>query len=186
MLQTVHGIDLSSITWVLSGDEHVEEYVAPKNVLSSQNSNLNEMLASGEIDAAIGAGISDNTDIRPLFDDPYELDRDWFENTGIYPISHMVVLKDDQLDQNPWVAQEVFNLFLKSKEECVSRLKAGVQLYPEDEWLISLSGIVGPDPIPYGLDSSIGTLETFINFNVEQQVIPEIVGVNDIFIPVHQ
>ena len=186
MLQTVHGIDLSSITWVLSGDEHVEEYVAPKNVLSSQNSNLNEMLESGEIDAAIGAGISDNTDIRPLFDDPYELDRNWFENTGIYPISHMVVLKDDQLAQNPWVAQEVFNLFLKSKEECVSRLKAGVQLYPEDEWLISLSGIVGPDPIPYGLDSSIGTLETFINFNVEQQVIPEIVGVNDIFIPVNQ
>ena len=77
-------------------------------------------------------------------------------------------------------------MFLKSKEECVSRLKSGVQLYPEDEWLISLSGKVGSDPIPYGLDSSIGTLETFINFNVEQQVIPEIVGVNDIFIPVHQ
>ena len=56
LLQTEYGVDLDAVTWVLSGDEHVAEYVAPANVVSSSNGNLGEMLLSGEIDAAIGAG----------------------------------------------------------------------------------------------------------------------------------
>ena len=143
------------------------------------------MLRSGEIDAAIGVGPTDDSNIMPLFTNPHELDRRWFEDTGIYPISHMLVIRDEQLDKNPWIAQEVFNLFLEAKEECVRRLKGREHIYPEDEWLINLSSIVGSDPLPYGLDSSLATLNTFINFNVEQEVIPEAVDVDDIFILVN-
>ena len=185
MLQTVYGIDLTSVTWVLSGDEHVEEYEPPSNVISSDNHNLIDMLRSGEIDAAIGVGPTDDSNIMPLFTNPHELDRRWFEDTGIYPISHMLVIRDEQLDKNPWIAQEVFNLFLEAKEECVRRLEDREHIYPEDEWLINLSSIVGSDPLPYGLDSSLATLNTFINFNVEQEVIPEAVNVDDIFILVN-
>ena len=56
ILQTAYGLDLNSVTWVLSGDEHVAEYVPPSNVVSSPNEDLNAMLLSGEIDAAIGGG----------------------------------------------------------------------------------------------------------------------------------
>ncbi len=76
LLQTVYGLDLNSVTWVLSGDEHVAEFVAPSNVVSSPNGDLNAMLLSGEIDAAIGAGISDSPDIKHLFSDPDGADAD--------------------------------------------------------------------------------------------------------------
>src|SRR5438270_9630671 len=33
ILQDEYGVDLSKITWVLSGDEHVAEYKPPKNVV---------------------------------------------------------------------------------------------------------------------------------------------------------
>ena len=33
VLQEEYGVDLSKITWVLSGDEHVAEYVPPQNVV---------------------------------------------------------------------------------------------------------------------------------------------------------
>ena len=33
ILQQEHGVDLSKITWVLSGDEHVAEYRPPANVV---------------------------------------------------------------------------------------------------------------------------------------------------------
>src|SRR4029079_9094950 len=33
ILQEEHGVDLSKITWVLSGDEHVAEYKPPSNVV---------------------------------------------------------------------------------------------------------------------------------------------------------
>ena len=40
MLQTMYGLDLDSVTWILSGDEHVAEYVSPPNVRSSPNLSL--------------------------------------------------------------------------------------------------------------------------------------------------
>ena len=110
MLQTVYGLDLNSVTWVLSGDEHVAEYVAPSNVVSSPNSDLVEMLLSGEIDAAIGAGANDSPDIKPLFPDAGEADAQWYKDSGLYPISHMMVVKNQQLEENPWLAGELFSL----------------------------------------------------------------------------
>ena len=101
LLQTEYGVDLDAVTWVLSGDEHVAEYVAPANVVSSSNSNLGEMLVSGEIDAAIGVGPVDSPDVRPLFDEPDAADAAWHRKTGVYPISHMLVVKNAALDANP-------------------------------------------------------------------------------------
>ncbi len=55
ILQDEHGVDLSKITWVLSGDEHVAEYKPPSNVVPiEEGKDMAEMLASGELAAAIG------------------------------------------------------------------------------------------------------------------------------------
>src|SRR5437879_3132884 len=55
ILQDEHGVDLSKITWVLSGDEHVAEYRPPANVVPIEpGKKMDEMLASGELAAAIG------------------------------------------------------------------------------------------------------------------------------------
>ena len=48
ILQEEHGVDLSKITWVLSGDEHVAEYRAPANVVPIEaGKKMGDMLASG-------------------------------------------------------------------------------------------------------------------------------------------
>src|SRR6266511_3278013 len=58
ILQDEHGVDLSKITWVLSGDEHVAEYRAPANVVPiEKGENIGDMLASGELVAAIGVEV---------------------------------------------------------------------------------------------------------------------------------
>jgi 4,5-dihydroxyphthalate decarboxylase len=181
MLQTVYGLDLSSVTWVLSGDEHVAEFVAPSNVVSSSNDDLVAMLLSGEIDAAIGAAANDSPDIKPLFPNAQEADAQWFNDTGIYPISHMLVVKNQQLEDNPWLAGELFSLFQAAKKTYLEFLHGGAGLTGADQALLDMATIVGDDPIPYGLDSSRHTLETFIRFNVDQKVIPEHVEVDAIF-----
>ena len=66
ILQDEHGVDLSKITWVLSGDEHVAEYKAPDNVVPiEKGKDMAEMLASGELAAAIGVE-SKSPDVAPL------------------------------------------------------------------------------------------------------------------------
>src|SRR5258705_6323301 len=58
ILQDEHGVDLSKITWVLSGDEHVAEYRPPANVVPiEKGKNIGDMLASGELAAAIGVDV---------------------------------------------------------------------------------------------------------------------------------
>src|SRR5947207_3431187 len=54
ILQQEHGVDLSKITWVLSGDEHVAEYRPPANVVPiEKGKQMADMLAAGELAAAI-------------------------------------------------------------------------------------------------------------------------------------
>src|SRR6202142_3522310 len=66
ILQNEYGVDLSKIIWVLSGDEHVAEYRAPKNVVPIEpGKKMDEMLVSGELAAAIGVE-ADSPDVKPL------------------------------------------------------------------------------------------------------------------------
>lgn len=181
LLQTEYDVDLDAVTWVLSGDEHVAEYVAPSNVVSSPNSNLGEMLLSGEIDAAIGAGSIDSPDVRPLFSGPEQADADWHRKTGIYPISHMVVVKDAALDSTPGLPEELFRVFKSAKAPYIQRLQSGAGTEPGDAATLKMAEVVGGDPLPYGLESSRKTLETFIDFNVSQGVIPERVDPEALF-----
>src|SRR5258706_8288923 len=55
ILQQEYGVDLSKITWVLSGDEHVAENVPPSKLVPIEpGKKMADMLASGELVAAIG------------------------------------------------------------------------------------------------------------------------------------
>ena len=181
LLQTEYGVDLDAVTWVLSGDEHVAEYVAPSNVVSSSNSDLGAMLLSGEIDAAIGAGAVDSPDIVPLFDGPADADAAWHRKTGIYPISHMVVVKNAALDSNSDLAHELCSTFQAAKSLYMERLNSGDADTPADRALLNMAEIVGDDPIPFGVETSRATLEAFVRFNVDQKVIPESVAVEELF-----
>src|SRR6266699_5408838 len=72
ILQDEHGVDLSKITWVLSGDEHVAEYRPPKNVVPiEQGKKMGDMLASGELAAAIGVDVN-HPDVQPLIPNALE------------------------------------------------------------------------------------------------------------------
>ena len=72
ILATEYGVDLRRVTWVLSGDEHVESYVPPANVEPARpGADLAEMLIDGEIDAVIGVDV-DHPDVAPLIADPEE------------------------------------------------------------------------------------------------------------------
>ena len=181
LLQTEYGVDLDAVTWVLSGDEHVEEFLAPSNVVSSPNSDLAQMLQSGEIDAAIGAGPIDSPEIVPLFPNAFDADKAWHDKTGIYPISHMLVAKDALLDSQPGIAAELFDLFGRARAPYIEKLRLGNATEQGDETLLKRAEIVGDDPIPYGFERARETLEAFIEFNVEQRVIPEAVDPESLF-----
>ena len=125
ILQSEYGVDLSKITWVLSGDEHVAEYRAPKNVVPIEpGKKMDEMLASGELAAAIGVEVK-APDVKPLIPDALAAGLAALKRDGQYPINHLVVIKDELIAAHPELAADVFDAFAVSKRLYVERLKAG-------------------------------------------------------------
>ena len=182
ILKHEYGLDLDAVTWVLGSDEHVAEFVEPPNVVSAPaGSDLGDMLLSGELDAAIGVGGLDPARIRPLIPDARNEALRFHEQTGVYPISHIVVIRNDAIEAHPWLPRELFGLFEAARDEYASRLATGAAPHPGDDTIAPLRSAGAAEPLPYGIEANRVALETFIEWNVEQGIIPARVSVEEVF-----
>ena len=182
ILKHEYGLDLDAVTWVLGSDEHVAEFVEPPNVVSAPDgSDLGGMLLSGDLDAAIGVGGLDSARIRPLIPDARDAALRFHEETGVYPISHIVAIRNDAIEANPWLPRELFGVFEAARDEYASRLATGASPHPSDESIAPLRSAGAAEPLPYGIEANRVTLETFIDWNVEQGIIPMRVDVEEVF-----
>jgi 4,5-dihydroxyphthalate decarboxylase len=170
-------------TWVLNDEEHVEEYHQkyPANVVYQAGANLGAMVANGELAAAIGVGRIDSTDVKPLIPNAREAEAAWYQKTGIYPINHTVVVKDDLLEADPTLAPRLFDAFKEAKAVFLQRLSAGAELSSEEQALAQRRSLVGDDPLPYGLARNRPALEAVIRFAHAQQILPRLVSPEEIF-----
>lgn len=185
ILQHEYGVDLKKVTWVLSGDEHVEEYRPPSNVIPiDEGKNLEEMLASGELAAAIGAVKVDSPDVQPLIADAQEAGFRAFRRTGIFPINHTLVVRDDLLASHPGLAADIFGAFAEAKAIYVERLRTGSIEQPgaNDQLFRRVLDAAG-DPLPYGIEPNRTALEAVIRYSVEQGIIPRPFSVEELFDP---
>src|SRR5437899_5160322 len=135
ILQHQYGVDLSKITWLLSGDEHVAEFRRPSNVIPIESGQkLEEMIVSGEIPAAVSLEV-DHPAVKTLISNPGEAGFEALRTSGHYPINHTVVVRDDVLAAHPGLAEDIFNAFTAAKRLYVDRLRAGqvVPLTKTDE-----------------------------------------------------
>jgi 4,5-dihydroxyphthalate decarboxylase len=184
ILASEYGVDLNKVTWVINDEEHVKEYTPPSNVqLVSAEKSFIDMMLAGEIDAAIGAGSTDSPDIKPLIPSARQAEADWFKRTGIYPINHMIVVKDEVLASNPWVAAELLAAFKASKQRFLDHLDRGQQLTPDDQSWIQRKALVGGDPLPYGVEGNRKGLEAVIQYAYDQKILPKKYSVEEIFAP---
>jgi 4,5-dihydroxyphthalate decarboxylase len=184
VLAQEHGVDLSKVTWVLSGDEHVAEFRPPKNVVPiDKGGKMADMVASGELAGAIGIEI-DHPDVKPLIANAQEAGLASLRRRGHYPINHTVVIRDELLDAHPDLARDAFSAFAESKRVYLERLKAGTISAPTavDKLHQRVMDVIG-DPLPYGLAPNRRVLEELIQTAVAQGIIPRAVAIEDLFAP---
>jgi hypothetical protein len=80
----------------------------------------------------------------------------------IYPISHLVVVKDELLHAHPWLAEELWSLFTASKDDYLGRLRNGAPKTHQDEAMQAMRQVIGDDPLLYGVAPNRKTMEAFI------------------------
>ena len=195
-----YGLDSSRVTWVVDDEEHVPQLRLPQNVIHvPPGHSLASMMAQGEIQAgfAANAGIgregppeagwetkqkSTPLPYRDLFADPASLEAEWFGRTGIYPMHGVVVVKEQLLSDNPWLAGELFNAFTESKNRYVDRLRDDTIKTAQDQKYRDLMKVVGADPLPYGFAANLVSIEALVKYAFQQQLIPRKVRADELFL----
>jgi 4,5-dihydroxyphthalate decarboxylase len=184
VLRSEYGVNLDKITWVPTDDEHVAEFVAPKNVdYRFRGKPMRELLLSGQIDAAIGEIGAEAPEIKPLIANARNAGFDYFRKTGIYPINHGVVIKDTVLTDMPWVAGELFSMFEAAKAVYLKDLRASGNLSSWDKAAVDNAAVVG-DPFPFGIEANRKALEAMTQFAVDQRMVPRKFSVEELFAPI--
>jgi 4,5-dihydroxyphthalate decarboxylase len=179
-----YGLDLDQVTWMLSGDEHVASYRPPANVIpAGEGKELSRMLLDGELDAVIGADI-DSPEVTTLIPDPRGAAIATLRDHELYPINHLVVVKDEVLAAHPDAAEAIFEAFAESKRRYVARLRAGeiAALTPIDRTHLDVMATTGrPDPLPYGIEPNRAVLDELVSQAAAQHILSGPVDVDSLF-----
>ena len=140
---------------------------------------LSALLAAGEIDAIIGtslpAAIRHDKDIVRLFPDFPQVEKNFFRETGIFPIMHLPCDPPARLRASPFCcAKPIMTRSAKSKALAASRMRYLGALRYMVPWLADdldeMDEIFGDDPWPYGIDANRPTLEALLLYMTEQGI----------------
>jgi 4,5-dihydroxyphthalate decarboxylase len=188
VLDRDYGVNLDRVTWVPTGDEHVVAYRPPRNVVPAEpGSDLVELLATGELDAAVGldpAAVADHPDIAPLIRDADGVAMRALVERGHYPINHLIVVKDDVLRAHPDVATALYDVFTSAKDAYVEALQRGAGSDSHDATDRMYSRVMaatGADPLPYGIEPNRDVLEDLIEQALRQRILTKPIAVEDVF-----
>jgi 4,5-dihydroxyphthalate decarboxylase len=183
ILASEYGVDLDKIAWTCSDDEHVSEFKPPRNVdYNLMGKNLKDMLAKGEIDAAVGdLGADLPPAIKPLIPDAQNAGFAYHKKTGVYPINHSVVIQDRLLKEQPAIAAELFAAFKAAKALYFTKLESGQGLDRADNQALALKKGIGGDPFPFGVAPNRKALETIVRFARDQNAIRKSFAVDELF-----
>ncbi len=190
------GLDPSKVTWVVDDEEHVTQLKLPANVIHApEGRSLADMMADGELvaglEGAAGIGRTGNptagwqeveADYPDLLPNAAELEADSFRRTGVYPMHGTIVVKDSVLAEHPWVAQSLYKAFKQAKDEWLERVKAEGPQNASDKKYVKLMDIVGPDPLPYGIEENRATIEALERTAFEQGLTPRRMTMDELFV----
>lgn len=183
ILESEYGVNPREVTHVRTGDEHVPNYEYPSNVeLAPEGSDIGVMLTNGELDVAVGVN-ANSENILPLFPNPKQAAVDFYNKSGIYPIDHVVVIKNELLKSDPGIAINLFETFSSAKDRYFEHLNSGDPLSPGDLAIDERMKLLNGDPLPYGVERNRAALKAFIDYCVSQEIIPTSLEVEDLFVP---
>jgi 4,5-dihydroxyphthalate decarboxylase len=191
------GLKLSDIHWVQAGAnepgriEKVElDLPAGTRLTRIADKSLSDMIAAGEIDCALIARppncfLQGHPDVVRLFPNFLELEQQQYRDTKVFPIMHIIAMKAAILEDNPWVARNLYNAFNESKRRSQERLfDPAVSRYPLP-WLPTyarqMRETFGGDPFPFGIDENRPTLEVFLKYCHQQGIAHRLAAPEEIF-----
>ena len=139
------------------------------------------MFANKEIVGAVGTLPNPVDGVKPLIGNPKEAGFSSYHNSGVYPVNHSIVVRDELLQQYPELAVDLFNALKSSKDQYLSSINKGGDLSAEDRLTVELENGVGGDPFPYGIEPNRLALEALTQTAYDQLITPRKFTIEELF-----
>jgi 4,5-dihydroxyphthalate decarboxylase len=198
ILQHEYGVKPSEMQWFTGGEEtsgrieKVSLKLPPEINIQpiAPDQTLNQMLESGEVDALIAprapsSFLKGSPNVTRLFSDYVSVEKEYFKKTGIFPIMHLVAIKDEILQKDPWVAQNLYQAFVQAKQRVYEGFNQTAALKVTLPWLLpeveNTKQLMGDDYWPYGVNKNRTTIDAAINYSYEQGMISRRLEIEELF-----
>jgi 4,5-dihydroxyphthalate decarboxylase len=200
LIQHDLGVDLGDIEWVEGavnepgryGHPSVMPLLRPVSIVPNQSGkSLSDLLEAGEIHAIIGSNLpralNRHPDVARLFPDYRAREQDYFRRTRIFPIMHLIVIRNDIYERHPFVATSLYDALCAAKDRAREKMRFSGTLRYMLPWLPAdieeLDSLFGGECWPYGIEPNRPTLEALVTYMAEQGLIPQPIPIEQLFVP---
>jgi 4,5-dihydroxyphthalate decarboxylase len=199
--QDEHGLDPGDMEWIITsrasagGQASKQENILPEDVpitMGPEGQDESDLLVSGDVDALFHAAeprayMEGNPIVARLFPDSRATERAYFAKTGIFPIMHAVAIRDDVIEQNPWLPRAVFEAYSKAKQLSYDFLQHSAWYKLSLPWvgqeLEETRKLMGDNYWPYGIEPNRKVLETLFRYSHEQGLASRKLTIEELFHP---
>ena len=189
-LQHDYGVQPQDATWVIGRPvrripalEGIRLEQAPAGV------SLEALLERGDIDALISVMLPRalGTGVKRLFPDFRQVETEYYRKTGIFPIMHTLVLKQNLYEVHPWLAISLYKAFCRARDSAYRWLYDTDALPVGLPWIIdeieAARRLFGPQIWDYSVEGSRPTLEALVTYVHEQGLTRRKMAVDELFVP---
>lgn len=195
-----YGVPVTSPTYLSGGEEEpgrpekIPLSLPPGFKLEAipSDKTLSGMIETGEIDALYTARApstygNGSGKVRRLFENYAAVEREYYLKTRIFPPMHIVAIRRDVYEKNPWVAQSLAKAFIAAQKETYEELRTSGALKAMLPWLThhveETEALMGRDFWPYGYEPNIHALSTFLRYHYEQGLSKRQLTPKELFAP---
>jgi 4,5-dihydroxyphthalate decarboxylase len=195
-----YGVDLSTIRWIQGGIEHAGPHGSRRDlpiingVDIHENTSvlsLDDLLAKGEIDALIGSrqpkSLGRHPDVVRLFPNYRAVEQEFYKQTNIFPIMHLLGMRRDTYEAHRWVAGSLYKAFVDAKAWALSRMRFSAAQCYMLPWQLAdieeMDELFGHDPWTYGVEQNRAAIETLTQYMMEQGLLTRPITPEEIFVP---
>ena len=200
ILSDHYGVPVDSVRYFTGGEEEPgrSEKIKldlPANIQVQSigpEQTLSQMLRDGEIDALYTARMPSSFHngggrVKRLFEDYEPVERNYFKETGIFPIMHTVAIRRDVYESHRWIARSMMKALEASQRRSYEDLYETAALKTMLPWLTAhveqVRREMGEDFWPYGFDKNEATLRTFLRYHFEQGLSKRLLEPRELFAP---
>lgn len=199
ILRECHGLDTSRMIWVVGDVEPPFRKSIPLQQppgiivrTAPHGRTLDEMMLSGEIDALIGllpppSFRDGNPCIGRLYPDWRSAEEAWYKRQRIFPIMHLVGVRQELTVNHPGILAEVYRAFTEAAQIALANLsilQASKTMLP---WLVAeydrTRALMGNDFWPYGVSPNRAVLDWTLRNLASDGLLARPVGINELFAP---